>query len=116
VLHNSFKQYYIDFDMYPNSASAPALDLGTLEPLVSEGYSSGSILGRVDGGRLDGYDSPDDISVNAEFWVELTLKFDPTVRFLIADSDNAPLSGGDYMDGIYLYRNGVLLPLTAPVE
>ena len=46
----------------------------------------------------------------------MTLAFDPTVRFLVADSDNAPLSGGDYMDGIYLYRNGTLRTLTAPID
>lgn len=116
VLHNSFRQYYIDFDMYPNSTVAPALDLATLEPLVSMGYGSAHILGRLDGGMFDAYDSPDDLGVNAEFWIEMTLAFDPTVRFLVADSDNAPLSGGEYKDGIYLYRNGVLLPLTAPIQ
>ena len=116
VLNNSFKQYYIDFDMYPNSTSAPALDLATLEPLVSMGYNSGNILARVDGEELDAYDSPDELGINQEFWVELTLAFDPTVRFLVADSDNAPLSGGEFKDGVFLYRDGVLLPLTSPVK
>jgi hypothetical protein len=46
----------------------------------------------------------------------MTLAYDPSVRFLIADSDNAPLAGGDYMDGIYLYKNGVLHALTSPVD
>jgi prepilin-type N-terminal cleavage/methylation domain-containing protein len=116
VLNNSFKQYYIDFDMYPNATAAPALDLATLEPLVSMGYSSRHILDRVDGGEFDAYDSPDELGINQEFWIELTLAFDPTVRFLVADSDNAPLSGGDFKDGVYLYRDGVLLPLSSPIQ
>ena len=40
----------------------------------------------------------------------MTLDQDHDIRFLVADSDDAPLSGGEYMDGIYLFHNGVLTP------
>ena len=46
----------------------------------------------------------------------MTMDFDPTVRFLVADSNDAPLSGGTDMDGVYLYKNGVLRSLNRPVD
>ena len=116
IIHSAFKRYFIDFDMYPNSSAAPVFELNTFEPLVAEGYYDGRILGKLEGGTVDGYDSPDDEGINQEFWLEYSMDFEPTVRFLVVDSDNAPLSGGDYMDGIYLYRNGVLHTLNSPLE
>jgi hypothetical protein len=38
----------------------------------------------------------------------MTLKADPSARVLVADSDDAPLSGGEYVDGIFLYKDGEL--------
>lgn len=114
TLQTAFKQHYIDRDLYPNASSSPALQLDTLEPLVSLGYYRGNLASKLRGGRADAYDSPDDQGNNREFWLEMTLAMDPTVRFLVADSDDAPLSGGNYLDGIYLYRNGVLTPIHDP--
>jgi prepilin-type N-terminal cleavage/methylation domain-containing protein len=116
VIHMAFKQYFLDYEMYPNSVDAPAFDLETFEPLVSDGYYDGRIVERLEDEQADAYDSPDDRGINQEFWIEMTLAFDPTVRFLISDSDNAPLAGGTYMDGIFLYKNGVLHALTSPVD
>jgi prepilin-type N-terminal cleavage/methylation domain-containing protein len=116
TLHTAFKQHYLDFDMYPNSTDPPAFDLATFEPLISQGYYSGDIVPRLEGLTADGYDSPDDTGVNQEFWIEMTLDFDPSVRFLVADSDDAPLSGGQAMDGVYLYRDGVLRSLNNPID
>jgi len=116
VIHTAFKQYFLDYDMYPNSVDSPAFELDTFDPLVSDGYYSGPIAERLEHGQADAYDSPDDRGVNQEFWIEMTLAFDPTVRFLVSDSDNAPLAGGVYMDGVFLYKNGVLHPLTSPVD
>ena len=115
-IHLAFKRFYIDNDMYPNSEDDPAFQLDSFEPLVSEGYYDGRVKGKLEGGQADGYDSPDDQGVNQEFWLELTLKYNPNVRFLIAESDNAPLGGGEYYDGIYMYKGGVLTPLTSPVD
>jgi hypothetical protein len=61
--------------------------------------------------RPDGYDSPDDGGPNQEFWLEMTLQLDPGIRMVVANSNDAPLSGGDWLDGIYLYRDGVLSKL-----
>jgi prepilin-type N-terminal cleavage/methylation domain-containing protein len=110
AIYVAFKQYYMDNSAYPDDA---ALQLDTFEPLVGQGYYSGRVSTRLMDDQADGYDSPDDAGINQEFWIELTMKRDPTVRFLVADSDNSPLGGGDYYDGIFLYLNGVLTPLQA---
>jgi prepilin-type N-terminal cleavage/methylation domain-containing protein len=115
-IHLAFKRFYIDNDMYPNSENDPAFQLDSFEPLVAEGYYDRRVASKLDGEQADGVDSPDDQGLNQEFWLELTLKYNPNVRFLIAESDNAPLGGGDYYDGIYMYKGGVLTPLTSPVE
>ena len=105
TIHSAMKRYHIDFSGYPN---ASGFNVTTMEPLVSLGYYDGRLIPRVLGGSLDGYDSP---SNQEEYWLEFTLQDAPTVRFMVGDSDDAPLSGGTFHDGIVLYRDGVLVPL-----
>jgi len=111
LVYTAFRQHFVDLEEYPNASSSPNFELGTFEPLVALGYYDGSILSQLANGQADGYDSPDDQRNNREFWVEMTLEADPSVRFLVADSDNAPLGGGTYRNGIYLYRDGALTPI-----
>lgn len=111
VLHTAFKRHYMDHNKYPNAVSSPAFELDTFEPLVGLEYYRGSMAAKLSGNQADGYDSPDDRGPNQEFWIEMTLAHDPTVRFLVVDSDNAPLGGGDDLDGVYVYQNGVLTEL-----
>jgi len=111
AIYVAFKRHHVDTSMYPYASQDPSFELDTFEPLVSMGYYDGRLLPRLRGETADGYDSPDDNGVNQEFWLEVTLGYDNTVRFLISDSDDAPLAGGRYMDGIFLFRNGVLTPL-----
>jgi prepilin-type N-terminal cleavage/methylation domain-containing protein len=116
IVHTAFKQHFVDHGGYPNSSGSPAFELDTFQPLVSEGYYDAQIVSRLEGATADAYDSPDDEGVNQEFWLELTMDFDPRIRFVVADSDNSPLSGGAPVDGVCMYRDGVLHPLTAPVD
>lgn len=111
AIYVAFKRHHIDTNMYPYASQDPSFQLDTFEPLVSLGYYDGRLSSRLVDERADAYDSPDDNGVNQEFWLEITLEYDNTVRFLISDSDNAPLANGQYMDGIYLFRNGALTPL-----
>ena len=107
TLHTAFKQYRIDHEFYPETAS-----LTDFEPLVSAGYyRTAGFAVALEGGQADGYGSPDDTGTNQEFWLEMTLQFDPTVRFLVCDSDDAPLGGGDRYDGVYVFDNGTRLQL-----
>ena len=62
-------------------------------------------------GRIDVYQSPDDQGLNQEFWLEMTLERDPSIRLLVTHSDDAPLSGGVWLDGVFVYRNGKLEPV-----
>jgi prepilin-type N-terminal cleavage/methylation domain-containing protein len=105
TIHSAMKQYHVDHSGYPN---ATGFNSSTMEPLVTLGYYDGRLIPRVQNGSLDGYDSP---SNQDEYWLEFTLKDAPTVRFMVGDSDGAPLAGGVFHDGIMLYRNGVLVPL-----
>ncbi len=111
AIYVAFKRFHVDNSMYPNASSDPAFQLDTFEPLVSMGYYDGRLSSRLLRHRADAYDSPDDMGRNQEFWLEFSLAYDPTVRFLVADSNDAPLGGGRYHDGMYLFRNGVLQDL-----
>ncbi|MDH3626856.1 MAG: prepilin-type N-terminal cleavage/methylation domain-containing protein [Acidobacteriota bacterium] len=112
VIYTAFKRYHVDHSGYPYASTAPAFELNSFEPLVSGGYYDGRVLSRLVNQEADGYDSPDDdYGPNQEFWLELTLDYDTSVRFLISDSDDAPLGGGAWHDGIFLFRNGVLTEL-----
>ena len=105
TIYAAMKRYHIDHSGYPN---VTGFSLTTMEPLVSLGYYDGRLIPRVLGGTLDGYDSP---SNRGEYWLEFTLRKEPTVRFMVGDSDDAPLAGGTFYDGIVLYRDGALVPL-----
>lgn len=108
ILYDAFKKHYASQNGYPSEFGDPVFELDTFEPLRSAGLYVGDITTELLDGKADAYDSPDDRGQNREFWLEMTLKADPSVRVLVADSDDAPLSGGDYVDGIFLYRNGEL--------
>jgi len=105
TIHHALKSYSVDFSGYPD---ASGFDVTSMEPLVTLGYYDGRLLPRVMGSRLDGYDAP---SAGGEYWIEFTLRHEPSVRFLVCDSDDAPLAGGTYYDNILVYRNGVLKQL-----
>jgi prepilin-type N-terminal cleavage/methylation domain-containing protein len=108
ALHVAFKRYYVDNNMYPADG---VFQMSNFEPLVGMGYYDGRVASRLIGGAADGYGAPDDMGADQEFWLEFSLEANPTVRFLVSDSNDSPLSGGLYFDGIYLFRDGVLTPL-----
>jgi len=111
TIYSAFMQWHLDKSQFPNAATAPAFDLRTFDPLRSEGYYRGSINHLLLGGQADAYDSPDTLGPNAEFWLEMTLKLDPTIRFVICNSNSSPLSGGHWLEGVFVFRNGVLAPI-----
>ena len=111
ALHHAFYEFYRDNSHYPNSSASPKFDLQSFDPLRSDGYYRGAVAGKLMNGQADAYDSPDDMGPNQEFWLEVTLAIDPSIRFLIVESDNAPLGGGVLRGGIYMYRDGTLEPI-----
>jgi hypothetical protein len=108
VLYDAFQAYYTRNQSYPASYTNSPFDADTLEPLVRRGYYRGSVTSRLVDQKADAYGSPDDRGINQEFWLEFSLDTDPTVRFLIVHSDDAPLAGGEWYDGAYVYQDGKL--------
>jgi hypothetical protein len=110
-LHEAFHFFYQRNGEYPNAYAGSGFDRETLDPLRRRGYYSGSLTERLLHQRIDAYDSPDDRGLNQEYWLEMTLAAEPTVRFVVARSDNAPLGGGRWLNGVYVLREGRLRPL-----
>ena len=110
-IYDAFDRYYQRHQAFPGSHTGAAFDVETFEPLRRRGYYDGRVLGQLRQGRADGYASPDDRGINQEYWLELSLARDPRVRLLVARSDDAPMSGGAWCDGVYLFRDGTLEPL-----
>ena len=96
---------------FPDSFGETGLDRKTLEPLRRRGYYQGHITTALLDARIDAYAAPDDRGPNQEFWMEMSLECNPSIRILLAHSDDAPLSGGRWLDGVYVYRRGELVKL-----
>jgi hypothetical protein len=107
-LYRAFDRYHQLHGSFPNAYLEPEFEVDTLEPLRRRGYYKGYVTIKLQDERIDAYGSPDDDGRNQEFWLEMTLKSDPRVRFLVARSDDAPLGGGVWRDGVFIYRNGEL--------
>lgn len=111
ALYTAFTMFYMDNNIYPNQSSNPAFQLDSFEPLRSRGYYRGDVTPRLVNDRATAFDSPNDMGSNQEFWLQLTPKADPSVSIIVANSDNAPMAGGQWLDGVYLFQDGTLTPL-----
>ena len=107
-LYAALDRYFEDNRAYPSEHAEPRFDLATLEPLRQRGYYRGAINHHLLRKRIDAYESPDDRGTNREYWLEMTLAADPSVRLLVCRSDDAPLGGGDWLDGVFILRDGAL--------
>jgi prepilin-type N-terminal cleavage/methylation domain-containing protein len=101
-LYTAFEIYAAQNGRYPNATSNPTFQLDTFEPLTY----AGNLQSHLVGNQADAYDSPDDQASNKEFWLVMTLKSDPAIRFVVASSDNAPVAGGTWLEGVYEVKNG----------
>lgn len=108
-LYQALDRYHERHDSFPG-VSGPAIDPVTLEPLRRRGYYAGNVAAHLVAGRLDAYHAPAG-GERDEYWLEMTLAADPAVRFVVARSDDAPLGGGRWLDGVYVYDDGKLSPL-----
>ena len=102
-VYNSFLNYYADNDKFPNASSSPTFQLDTFSPLDYQG----NIFSRLVNNQADNFDSPDDRGPNQEFWLRMTLAKDPSVQFVVAYSDNCDLESGVWLEGVFVYRDGV---------
>lgn len=108
TLYDALEKYGERNHGYPDAYSEARFDPETLDPLRKRGYYRGHLVSHTYKHRVDAYDSPDDRGPNREFWVEMTLRTDPTIRVLVARSDDAPIAGGTWRDGVFVYRDGEL--------
>jgi len=102
-LYNAFIAFYAANDMFPNSSSSPKFDLVTFSPLEYDG----TVTKRMVGQQAEVYDSPDDLGNNQEFYVRMVFARDPSVQFVVANSDNVDLEPGVRLNGVFVYRNGI---------
>jgi hypothetical protein len=59
------------------------------------------------GQKAEIYDSPDDMGDNQEFYVRMVFARDPSVQFVVANSDNVDIEPGVRLNGVFIYRDGV---------
>ena len=109
ILYKGLQEFYALNYGYPNATSNPKFDLTTFEPLRSQVNYQGDMLDRLKDGQADSYDSPDDQGPNQEFWVQMTLMIDESYQVVLASSDNAPLGGGMWLEGVFVFKDGVLV-------
>lgn len=109
LLFTGFQEFRSQNYGFPNATSNPAFNLTTFDPLRSMEFYQGNMLERLNNGQADAYNSPDDEGPNHEFWVLLTLRIDPSYQVVVASSDDAPMGGGDWMEGVYTFQDGVLI-------
>jgi hypothetical protein len=107
-LHEALERYRERNGAYPGTWIEPRFDPRTLAPLSSRGYYRGTLTSHLLDRSIDAYDSPDEQRPNGEYWLEMTLAADPSIRILVARSDDAPLGGGQWREGVYVYRDGAL--------
>jgi hypothetical protein len=108
TVYDAFALYYDRNGEFPDDADKSRFDRTSLDPLRRRGYYQGSVDYLLMDRKADGYDSPDDLGSDQEFWLEMTLASDPSVRVLVVRSDDAPLGGGEWRDGAYIVRKGRL--------
>lgn len=108
-IYDAFERYSARNHGYPAAYDQASLNLETLDPLRKRGYYDGPVRLMLNDRRADAYNAPSDGGPQREFWLELTLRGDPTTRVLVARSDDAPLSGGRWLDGVFVFRGGQLV-------
>ena len=106
-IYRAFLIFHLENGMYPNASSAPKFDTTSFSPLDYAGNVRKYLLNT----QADKYDSPDDQGSNQEFWVRMTLKADNSIQFVVAKSDNVDLEPGVWLDGVFVYRDGVRAPI-----
>jgi len=111
TLFTAFLQYNIDESSYPPQHTPPgeAFVKDSLWPLT-RGYlrSPKGILMKLQGQRVTAYDSPDNPTINFDFYAHLIHKSDSTIQLLLADTDQYPGYEGQDLYGIYIMENGGL--------
>lgn len=107
-LHAALVRFHEQNGYFPAS---DVFDRASAEPLKRRGYYEGAVSKRLAAGAIDAYVVTAGDGQPREFWLEMSLARDPSVRFLVSRSDDAPLGGGAWRDGAFIHRDGELKAL-----
>jgi prepilin-type N-terminal cleavage/methylation domain-containing protein len=131
ALYRAFVVFYLDHEEYPYKdawAADPPMqfDLNSFAPLTLSNYMGGSpfdidierFRDKLAGRQAEAFDSPDDLMPginNQEFYIILPWAKDPSIKFVVASSDNVlyadntPVDGGNWLDGVYITKGGAII-------
>ena len=105
TLHAAFMKFHIDNGLFPSTTTpvSRVFDLTTLAPLSTNGYigQPQALTGKLLGGKVTAYDSPDINGSDTQFWAVLTNKTDPSIAILVASTNQYPGFTGIQYDGAY---------------
>lgn len=129
-LYRAMVVFFLEHEEYPYKdpwADDPPMqfDLNSFGPLTLSNYMGGipfdtdierfrdNLVGR----KAEKFDSPDDtLGDNQEFYIVLPWAKDPSIKFVVASSDNVLygddttlVDGGNWLDGVYITKNGEII-------
>lgn len=122
TIYRGFIFHYLEKNSYPLTLAEtadpvewPGFNLSSFEPLTIPRFVGGeqldpiakNLLAKLDGNKAEIYDSPD--PDDQTFYLILPWGKDPSIRFIIAQSDNVTygdgttvVDGGNWMDGVFV--------------
>lgn len=128
ALYRAFVIYYLQYEEYPlaTTVNPHKFDLATFGPLTTNSLMGGlpldidvqTLKDKLSGGQAEEFDSPDDMGTNQEFYVILPWIKDPTIKFVVASSDNVRydkdnpttvVDGGNWLDGVFMTQGGNII-------
>ena len=110
-LHTALARYCTDNGKFPDMGS---FDIFTLAPLSGSGYydSADSFVKKLYFGRILAYLSFSANGPDSEYWLALASKNHPSL-FFVAHTNQLPGQfAGTWYDGVFLYWNGDLVPVS----
>ncbi len=128
-LYRGLVIFYLEHEEYPYKdpwGDDPPMqfNLSSFGPLTLPNYMGGIPLDidieifrdKLDGRQAEKFDSPDDtLGMNQEFYIILPWYKDPTIKFVVASSDDVayedgtPVAGGNWIDGVFITKGGSII-------
>ncbi len=101
-LYDAFQDYYAGNYRYPSDRGKTRFNTSSFAPLRYQG----NLAQHLEAGRIQRYGAPDDRGPDQEFWAIMTLELDSRYQYIVASSDDAPRSGGRWIEGVEILKDG----------
>lgn len=125
-IYRMFVVSYVENDRYPNATAGDYIfNLNTLYPLTDSTYMGGIkpeidipfFLKKFQNDKAEDFDSPDIIpGDNQKFYLILAWKKDPSLKYVVAQSDDVfygdgstKVDNGNWIDGVFATKGGEIL-------